>query len=38
VPIICQPNPYNIRYLETKEKKLGHRLGIVNGGGDKKGK
>ncbi|MDO9333630.1 MAG: bifunctional 3,4-dihydroxy-2-butanone-4-phosphate synthase/GTP cyclohydrolase II [Dehalococcoidales bacterium] len=30
VPIICPPNPYNIEYLETKEKKLGHKLGIVN--------
>ncbi len=30
VPIICPPNPYNIDYLETKEKKLGHQLGIVN--------
>jgi 3,4-dihydroxy 2-butanone 4-phosphate synthase/GTP cyclohydrolase II len=30
LPIICPPNPYNIHYLETKEKKLGHHLGIVN--------
>jgi 3,4-dihydroxy 2-butanone 4-phosphate synthase/GTP cyclohydrolase II len=30
VPIICPPNPYNIEYLETKEKKLGHHLGIAN--------
>jgi 3,4-dihydroxy 2-butanone 4-phosphate synthase / GTP cyclohydrolase II len=30
VPIICAPNPYNIRYLETKERKMGHRLGITN--------
>ncbi|MDP2919226.1 MAG: bifunctional 3,4-dihydroxy-2-butanone-4-phosphate synthase/GTP cyclohydrolase II [Dehalococcoidia bacterium] len=30
VPIVCPPNPYNKEYLETKEKKLGHRLGIVN--------
>ena len=30
VPIICPPNPYNIEYLETKEKKLGHQLGIAN--------
>ena len=29
VPIICEPNPYNIHYLETKEKKLGHHLGIA---------
>ena len=30
IPIICEPNPYNIHYLETKEKKLGHTLGIAN--------
>ena len=30
VPIICTPNPYNIHYLETKEKKMGHTLGIAN--------
>ena len=30
LPIICTPNPYNIHYLETKEKKMGHTLGIVN--------
>lgn len=29
VPIVCEPNPYNIHYLETKEKKLGHHLGIA---------
>ncbi len=28
VPIITPPNPYNRRYLETKQKKLGHRLEI----------
>ncbi|MHC1578466.1 MAG: bifunctional 3,4-dihydroxy-2-butanone-4-phosphate synthase/GTP cyclohydrolase II [Dehalococcoidia bacterium] len=28
VPLIVPPNPYNIRYLETKQKKLGHALGI----------
>jgi 3,4-dihydroxy 2-butanone 4-phosphate synthase/GTP cyclohydrolase II len=28
VPIICPPNPYNRRYLETKKKKLGHLLEI----------
>jgi len=28
VPLITQPNLYNIRYLETKQKKLGHHLGI----------
>jgi 3,4-dihydroxy 2-butanone 4-phosphate synthase/GTP cyclohydrolase II len=36
VPIICTPNPYNIEYLETKEKKLGHHLGIVNNHKEKK--
>ena len=28
VPIIIAPNPYNRRYLETKQKKLGHILEI----------
>lgn len=28
VPLITQPTLYNIRYLETKQKKLGHRLDI----------
>jgi 3,4-dihydroxy 2-butanone 4-phosphate synthase/GTP cyclohydrolase II len=28
VPIIATPNPYNRRYLATKQKKLGHRLEI----------
>ena len=35
IPIICPPNPHNIHYLETKEKKMGHRLGLVK---DKKDK
>ncbi|MDP3880311.1 MAG: bifunctional 3,4-dihydroxy-2-butanone-4-phosphate synthase/GTP cyclohydrolase II [Dehalococcoidales bacterium] len=26
VPIVCPPNPYNLHYLETKQKKLGHAL------------
>jgi 3,4-dihydroxy 2-butanone 4-phosphate synthase/GTP cyclohydrolase II len=26
VPIIAEPNPHNVRYLETKRKKLGHLL------------
>jgi len=30
VPIVCEPNPYNIHYLETKEKKMGHNLGVLN--------
>jgi 3,4-dihydroxy 2-butanone 4-phosphate synthase/GTP cyclohydrolase II len=28
VPLIAPPNPYNIRYLQTKQKKLGHLLNI----------
>jgi 3,4-dihydroxy 2-butanone 4-phosphate synthase/GTP cyclohydrolase II len=28
IPIICSPNPYNLRYLATKQNKLGHRLGV----------
>ncbi len=28
VPIIIPPNPYNRRYLETKQKKMGHILKI----------
>jgi len=28
LPIITTPNPYNRDYLETKQKKLGHRLEI----------
>jgi 3,4-dihydroxy 2-butanone 4-phosphate synthase / GTP cyclohydrolase II len=27
VPIITVPNPHNIRYLETKRRKMGHMLG-----------
>jgi 3,4-dihydroxy 2-butanone 4-phosphate synthase/GTP cyclohydrolase II len=26
VPIITAPNPFNAKYLETKQKKLGHIL------------
>jgi 3,4-dihydroxy 2-butanone 4-phosphate synthase/GTP cyclohydrolase II len=29
VPIVCKPNKYNIKYLETKEQKLGHKLGLA---------
>ena len=29
VPIVIQPNQYNRRYLETKEKKMGHHLHVV---------
>ena len=28
IPIIVPPNPYNLRYLETKQKKMGHLLKI----------
>ena len=28
VPIVAKPNPINIHYLEVKQKKLGHLLGI----------
>ena len=28
VPIQVKPNPYNIKYLETKRKKLGHLIAI----------
>ncbi|HUX48185.1 MAG TPA: bifunctional 3,4-dihydroxy-2-butanone-4-phosphate synthase/GTP cyclohydrolase II [Dehalococcoidia bacterium] len=31
VPLIAPPTSYNIRYLETKQKKLGHILGIQEG-------
>ena len=28
IPIIASPNPHNLQYLATKQKKLGHILGI----------
>jgi len=28
VPIVTSPTPYNLHYLETKQKKLGHLLGV----------
>ena len=28
VPIIIQPNLHNLKYLETKENSMGHRLGL----------
>ena len=34
VPILTSPNQYNRRYLEAKQKKLGHRLQVL-GAGDK---
>jgi len=30
VPIVASPNPYNLDYLETKQKKLGHLLEMPN--------
>jgi 3,4-dihydroxy 2-butanone 4-phosphate synthase / GTP cyclohydrolase II len=30
VPIIIPPNPHNIHYLETKQKKMGHDLHLPN--------
>ncbi len=35
VPIITPPNPFNRAYLETKERKLGHDLGITKSNGQK---
>jgi len=31
VPIVSEPNPHNLHYLETKQKKLGHQLGVLQG-------
>ena len=28
VPIVVEPNPYNERYLETKQKRMHHTLGL----------
>ncbi len=28
VPIVIAPNPYNLHYLETKEERMHHRLGL----------
>ena len=28
IPIVAPPNSYNLRYLKTKQKKLGHLLKI----------
>jgi 3,4-dihydroxy 2-butanone 4-phosphate synthase/GTP cyclohydrolase II len=30
VPVVASPNPYNLDYLETKQKKLGHLLEMPN--------
>jgi 3,4-dihydroxy 2-butanone 4-phosphate synthase/GTP cyclohydrolase II len=35
LPIIATPNKYNRGYLETKEKKLGHDLGLTRPAGQK---
>lgn len=32
VPIIVKPNPYNFRYLKTKQDKMGHKLEIKEDG------
>jgi 3,4-dihydroxy 2-butanone 4-phosphate synthase / GTP cyclohydrolase II len=32
VPIVVQPNPHNRRYLETKQKKMGHLLDFPDNG------
>jgi 3,4-dihydroxy 2-butanone 4-phosphate synthase/GTP cyclohydrolase II len=31
IPVIVQPNPHNRRYLETKQKKMGHKLDLPEG-------
>lgn len=28
IPIVIKPNTHNLRYLETKEKNMGHKLGL----------
>jgi len=35
VPIVTSPNPYNLHYLETKQKKMGHMLDIPDVDDDK---
>ena len=30
VPIVTKPTSYNQRYLETKEEKMGHKLGLLH--------
>ncbi|MFI3259232.1 MAG: bifunctional 3,4-dihydroxy-2-butanone-4-phosphate synthase/GTP cyclohydrolase II [Rikenellaceae bacterium] len=29
VPIVIAPNPHDLRYLSTKEERMGHKLGII---------
>ena len=35
LPITTKPNPHNRRYLQTKQKKLGHLLTVPDADGDK---
>ncbi|HEY42001.1 MAG TPA: bifunctional 3,4-dihydroxy-2-butanone-4-phosphate synthase/GTP cyclohydrolase II [Dehalococcoidia bacterium] len=35
VPIICPPNQYNLHYLETKQRKMGHLLRLPDNDEDK---
>lgn len=30
VPLVIEPNAHDLRYLSTKEEKMGHTLGILN--------
>lgn len=34
LPLICPPNPYNLHYLETKQKKMGHLLNLPESSGN----
>lgn len=34
LPITTSPNPYNKRYLQTKQKKMGHLLKVIDNEGD----
>jgi len=31
VPIVCEVTPENVKYLKTKEEKLGHKLNFKKG-------
>jgi 3,4-dihydroxy 2-butanone 4-phosphate synthase/GTP cyclohydrolase II len=37
IPVIVTPNPHNRRYLETKQKKMGHNLNLPESGPAKNG-
>jgi 3,4-dihydroxy 2-butanone 4-phosphate synthase/GTP cyclohydrolase II len=37
IPVIVTPNPHNRHYLETKQKKMGHKLDLPESGPAKKG-